>query len=125
MTTRLLFLIQHSSFRIHRSPFLARGRAERHVADDLQLEAFERRHPRRVVREQQYAAQAQLVEYLRADAVVAVFAVAGLDARLVLRQALLLHELVGAELVYEVEVVVALPQVEDDAAPLGRDALQG
>src|SRR5438270_2220757 len=89
-------LIHHSSFRIHHFLFIARWASERHVADDLQLEAFERRHTRGVVREQQYAAQAQLVQYLRADAVVSVFAVAGLDARLLLRQAPLPHELVGA-----------------------------
>src|ERR1043166_1369176 len=102
----------------------ARRRAERHVADDLQLEAFERGDLRRVVRQEQDAAQAKLVQYLRADAVVAVFAVAGLDRRLLLRQPLLLHELVSAELVHEVEVVVALAQVEDDAPALGGDALQ-
>src|SRR5947209_9477638 len=78
-----------------------------------------------MVREQEYAPQAQVVEYLRADAVVPVFAVAGLDAGLVLRQALLAHELVRAKLVDEVEVVVALSQVQDDAATRRRDALKG
>src|SRR3989440_855422 len=120
-------LITHYSSLItqHFLSFLARGSAERHAADYLQLEAFERRHLRGVVREQEYAPEAQLVEYLRADAVVPVFAVAGLDAGLVLRQALLAHELVRAELVDEVEVVVALAQIEYDAAPRRRDALKG
>src|SRR5204862_2026332 len=97
----------------------------RHAADYFKLEAFERRHLRGMVREQEYAPQAQVVEYLRADAVVPVFAVAGLDAGLVLRQALLAHELVRAKLVDEVEGVVALSQVEYDAAPRRRDELKG
>src|ERR1044072_8558746 len=83
-------------------------RPERDVADDLQLEAFERGDARRMIREQQDTTQAQLVEYLRADAVVAVRAVTGLEARLLLRQPPLVHKLVGAELVDEVEVVLPL-----------------
>src|ERR1700750_2727641 len=102
----------------------AREASERVVAGYLKLEAFERGDARRVVREKQYAAQAQLVQNLRADPVVATFAVASLDACLILRQTLLLHNLVGAQLVNEVEVVLPLAQVQDDAAPFGRDALK-
>src|SRR5205807_4662338 len=112
MLRRVLLCIHHSSFRIHHSLLVARGRAERHAPDYLKLEAFERRHLRGMVREQEYAPEAKLVEYLRADTVVPVFAVAGLDARLVPRHALLAHELVRAKLVDEVEVVVALAQIQ-------------
>ena len=66
------------------------------MADNFQLEAFERGHFGRMIRQERDAAQSQLVQDLRADAVIPVRPVARQHARFRPREAALLHELVGA-----------------------------
>src|SRR5947209_18202147 len=72
-----------------------------------------------MIGQQQYAAQAQLVQDLCADAVVAVRAVTSLNACLLKAKPALLHQRISLQLVNQIKIVLALPQVEHDASPCG------
>ena len=54
-----------------------RGLPERHAAYDLKLKTFQRCDFGGMIRQQLYTTQAQVMKYLRADSVIAVYAVAG------------------------------------------------
>src|ERR1700730_7202487 len=98
--------------------------AQVNVAYDLELESFERRDFWRMVRQQQDAPQAKVVKDLCSDAVVSIQSVAGFDARFLLAEAALLHQRVGAQLMHQIETVLALPQIENHSPSGAGDLFQ-
>src|ERR1051325_4342849 len=68
-----------------------------------------------MVRQQENAPQAQLVEDLRADAIIAIEAVTSFGASLTLIHAALLHHRVRAQLMDEIQAMLALTKIEHHA----------
>src|SRR6266540_2461498 len=101
-----------------------RGLAQRHIAHHLKREPFKSCDFGGMVRQQLYTTEAKVMKYLRAHSVIAVDAVAGLEARFTLAHGFLLHHQVSAQLIYEIKTVLALAQVENHPLTGGGDFFQ-
>ena len=66
--------------------FEMRGLAQGHVANNLQRETFQSCNFGGMVRQQLYTTQAQVMKYLRANAVIAIHAVTRFQTRLALAE---------------------------------------
>src|SRR6266545_5563997 len=93
-----------------------RGLAQRHIAHYLKREPFKSCDFGGMVRQQLYTTEAKVMKYLRSDSVIAVHAVTSLQAGFTLAHSFLLHYRVSAQLIYQVQTVLALAQIKNHPA---------
>src|SRR5215207_1176391 len=77
-----------------------------------------------MIRKQQYPAQPKVVEDLCSNAVVTIDSVTRLQTRVWFTKSTLLHDVICAQLVDQVQTVFSLAQVQNYTAPFSGDLLQ-
>src|SRR5688500_3677302 len=95
---------------------LAVCRSNAHGFGYLKAKSLDRGHFRGMIRKQPDATYAQIVQDLGADAVVMGLTVSSLLFCGLKINTLFPHQGVSAQLIYQVEVVLTLPQIQDHAA---------
>src|SRR5882724_2159259 len=98
--------------------------AEGDVANNFERKTFQSCYFWGVIRQQLYTTQAQVMKYLRSDAVVSVRAITGFQTCLTLVNIAFLHDRIGAQLIYQIKTVFPLAQIKDDTSPGGRNFLE-
>ena len=104
--------------------FEVRGLAQRHVAHDFQLETFKGRDFGGVVRQQLYTTEPQVMKYLGPDSVITIRAITGFQARFALADRFFLHHGVSAQLIDQIEAMLALAQIKHHATAGGGNFFQ-
>src|SRR6266511_4553938 len=102
-----------------------RGLAQRHIAHHLKREPFKSCDFGGMVRQQLYTTEAKVMKYLRTYSVIAVHAVTSFQAGFTLAHSFLLHHCISAQLIYEIQTVLALAQIENYSLTGSRDFFQG
>src|SRR6185295_14803885 len=119
-----LFLRKRLYFRRYRV-FEMRGLAQRHAAHNLKLETFKGCDFGGMVRQQLYTTEPKVMKYLSANSVIPVRSVSCFKASFALAYRFLLHQRVGAQLIYQIETMFALAQIKNHALAGGGNFFQG
>jgi len=101
-----------------------RGLAQRHIAHNLECEPFKSCDFGGMVRQQLYTTESQVMKYLRAHSVVAIYSVTGFETRFAFTDVFFLHYGISAQLIHEIKTVFALAQVQDHSLRGSGDFLQ-
>jgi hypothetical protein len=94
------------------------------ISNHFKIKTFQRRHSGWIIGQQQNSAQAQLVQNLRTNTIVPIRSIPRFKACVMQAQVLFLHHCVSPQLVHQIQAVLALPQVENDAATCRRNLLE-